>query len=119
MKAVQVDERDAGWEAGDPTFKVILFHEQGTWAVDTWDLSDCGVLDAIRWAQDHVRPSGAWAIGLVDTRHDLAVDDGPGFTYLEGFDLNVSPADLSPWERQQVDSMLRRRATRVVNGEPD
>jgi hypothetical protein len=101
----------------NPTFKVILFSPAGSWAVDTWDLSDCGVLDAIRWAQDRVRPDGAWAIGLITETPHPEGGMSRGFIYLEGFDPNVQPADMSDWERTQVDVMLRRRADRVVADE--
>jgi hypothetical protein len=117
LKAVNVDERAGGWELSDPTFKVILFWPAGSWAVDTWDLSGCGVLDAIRWAQDHVRPDGAWAVGLIGERPNPDHGTSRGFTYLEGFDPNVERTDMSGWERAQVQVMLRRRATRVVRDE--
>lgn len=114
--AVRVDERDGGWEADDPTFKVILFEPAGTWSVDTYDLSGCGVLDAIRWAQDNSSPDGAWAVGLVTNRNDLADDSGPGFTYLEGYDLNAPLDELTSWQRTQIERMLGRRGKRATDG---
>lgn len=114
MKAVQVDERNSEWEGSDPAFKVILFEPAGSWAVDTWDLSECGVLDAIRWAQRNVAANGAWALGLIAEQPDGEGGQSEGFIYLEGFDLNAQAQDLSPWERRQSDEMLQRRATRVL-----
>lgn len=119
LNAVNVDERDGGWEAADPRFKVILFRPNGgSWAVDTWDLSGCGVLDAIRWAQRKAGPDGTWSIGLITERSDLADSSGIGFTYLEGYDLNAGAHGLPPWEQEQIASMLRRRGKIVVLEDP-
>lgn len=118
IQAVPVDERKYLWEGSDPVFLVILFDgggvvrdgDQTSWAVDTHELSGCGVLDAIEWAKTRVRPGGAWAVGLVDTKPDLDSETpAVGFTYLEGYDLNTGAADLSPWQRGQFDAMLARR----------
>lgn len=119
MKAVQVDERDAGWEGSDPTFKVILYAPMGTWAVDTWDLSDCGVLEAIRWAQDNVEHGGAWAVGVHVVRPFPGDPDGEaGFIYLDGYDPNTEVRGRSSWEQRQVDLMMRRGTARVVTDGP-
>ncbi|MCW2755799.1 MAG: hypothetical protein JWQ32_3210 [Marmoricola sp.] len=59
VQATQVDERSDQWISSNPAFRVMLFaHDSDvSWAVDTWEISGCGVLDAIRWVQDHVQPA--------------------------------------------------------------
>lgn len=118
MRAFQVDERSTGGEANDPMFRVVLYDGgPESWSVDTWDLTDCGVLDAIRWAQEHVGSSGAWALCLVHP--EPTNESGPpsyDVTYLEGYDPNSQPADRTPWEAEQIDAMIRRASTAVLGG---
>lgn len=112
IQAVPVDERKYLWEGSDPVFHVSLFElAGGSWSEDSWELSGCGVLDAMAWAQEMVAPRGAWALGLVSTVRIPGTEEVQvGFTYLEGYDLNADRSDLSPWERDQFDAMLRRRS---------
>ena len=118
IEVVGVDEREYQWEGSDPTFLVILYDQgsdpRSSWAVDTLELRGCGLLDAIRWAQDHIGPDCAWSIGLVDHERDPEGVMRKGFTYLEGFDLNSNPRGLTDWEGRQLDEMLSRRHRRVV-----
>lgn len=116
MRASQVDERSTGGELSDPVFRVVLYDGgPESWSVDTWDLSDCGALDAIRWAQENVGTNGAWALGLVDP--EPANDHGHpmyNITYLEGYDPNSQPGDRTPWEDEQINAMVRRGGTPVL-----
>jgi len=118
-----VDERCFEWVSTQPTFVVMLFSggvhppagKSGSWSEDTYLVEDGGVLDAIRWAQDHVPDGGAWAVGLVDTSTDLETEPGRlGFTFLEGYDMNARAEGLSDWEGRQLDEMVARSGTTVV-----
>lgn len=84
-----------------------------SWSTDAYELTGCGVLDAVRWAQAKAPDGAAWAVGLVEDRPS---PDGVehGFTYLEGYDLNALGPGLSDWESRQVDEMLARRSRVVV-----
>ena len=86
------DERDYAWARTSPTF-VVVFHEDGHTGADhdTWELTGCGVLDAVRWARDKVASGGTWTLGVVEVEPDPTTGEPrKGVTYLEGHDREVS-----------------------------
>lgn len=119
MNVLGLDERNFIWEADDPVFVVILHDDGGasghSFATDTKVLTDCGVLDAIRWAQENVEPRGRWLLGLVDQKPVREGGEELGFTYLEGYDPNVGdPLTCTPWQQRQLREMERRGARKVL-----
>ncbi len=62
MKSRQVDPRQAESEVPDPRYWVIFWDEAG--ASDEWELVDCEVDEALRWAEDRTggRTYGLWAV---------------------------------------------------------
>src|SRR5580704_4187355 len=80
MQAIQVDERDSGWEDPDPRFRVYL-HASGATSTagstDTYDITGADVLQVIDWAQRQAGDQLAYAVALVrDDKEDERINPG-------------------------------------------
>ena len=91
MRVDAVDERDSSWEDYRPVFRVFLFEGTGSdespWTTSTFDIRDADVIDAVGWAQSHVREGDLYAVALVGAN----ADGRRGLTWLVGTDANSEP----------------------------
>ena len=128
MQVEQVDEADSEWEDEGPRFRVYLFEgsvDHPGAIVDTYDITEADVFEAVRWAQERAGDHHLYAVALVrDERlgEPAAYGDtwtGPdgsqmsrGVVWLVGRDMN-DPA-TSEAEQRCVQRMKARRSRRVV-----
>lgn len=103
MRSIPVDERSYGWDEPATTFVVLIFSLDPLGGiVRTYELSECVLATAARWAQESVRRDEGYSIGLVDRSRTQ-----PGIRWLLGYDPNSEISndilrDLSEWSRAQT-----------------
>jgi hypothetical protein len=121
MRIEPVDERDSGWEAHSPRFRVYVFDESGQrgdpdgtisqgYATSTWDVTGADVLHVIRWAQDRAGERGLYSVALVADGYETHARRG--LVWLVGMDYQDTPVDER--SRDVQEHMLGRRGRRVV-----
>lgn len=119
-----VDERDSGWEADDPRFRVYLFESGATstaGASSTYDVVGADLPQVIDWAQRRAGPARTYAIALVDDHRvdpDRASSDDRGLVWLVGQDGNDN-VEEDPRGAATQQRMLARRTTPLVVPEAD
>lgn len=113
MRVDEVDERDGSWEDHHPWFRVYLF--QGgdvpghSWSVETYDVQDADVREAIDWAETQAGDDRLFAVALVGRQSEDVDPVGArrGLTWLLGLDANAAPHDDT--EERAWRGMLTRR----------
>lgn len=111
MRIEPVDERDSSWEDSDPRFRVYLFdggdRPGHSWAVDTFDVWDADVLEAVTWARERAGSQRLFAVALVLEQGDdaAAVTARRRLVWLVGMDANDTDAST----RGALRRMLMRR----------
>ena len=117
VRIEQVDERDCEWEDDRPRFRVYLFEgpvDHPGVTVDTYDITEADVFEAVRWAQERAGDHHLYAVALVrDEQQRLdGIQMSRGLVWLVGQDLN-DPA-TGEVKRRRVQRMTARRGRRIV-----
>jgi hypothetical protein len=119
VQVEQVDEADSEWEDDRPRFRIYLFegpvHAPGV-IVDTYDITDADMFEAVRWAQERAGDRHLYAVALVRDERERPEAEGRqmsrGLVWLVGRDLNDPPTTEA--EQRCVRRMTARRGRRVV-----
>ena len=112
MRIESADERDSGWEAYRPRYRVYFFRGGDrpghSWSVVVKDVLDAEVLDVIAWAQAEIGNEGLFAVALVGDHNGER-----GLVWLVGMDANDEPRNET--EMALRAAMEARRGHTVVD----